>query len=244
MVFNKQALNITMKTLLTSIALISTLLGPFIINAEENRLANSTHNNQTLYVDDELWITVRAEPDTEAERVAVIQSGTRMTVLNYTEGEDFAQVRTENDHTGWVLVRYLTSEPVASLRLAQVEKNLTRLQETNNQLNDTLSKLKTEKRELDERTQELDNKNKILNKDLDEIRTISSDAVQTFQQKQTLLQELNTQKENLGKLEEDNHSLSSRLMMFTIGAGVFGLLAGLYIGTIPLRRDKRWRSIS
>ena len=244
MVIDNHILPINMKNILKSITLIGLLMGALVINAEENQLASSTHNNQTMYVDDELWITVRAEPSSESDRIAVIPSGTKMTVLSYEEGADFARVHTENDHTGWVLFRFLTTEPVASIRLAQAEKDTARLQDLNNQLNDALKKLKTENQELDKRAQELDQHNKTLDKELSEIRNISSDAVQTFQQKQTLQQSLEDQKASNAKLEADNRSLSARLMIFTIGAAIIGLLIGLYIGTIPLRRDKRWRSIS
>ena len=214
-----------------------------ICSAEENRLASSTNQNQTMYVDDKLWITVRTEPDTKAEKVAVIQSGIKMRLLSYEEGADYARVQTENNHTGWVLYRYLTPEPVASLHLARAEKSLAQLQEKNNQLQASLSALKDEKRELDKRASELEKNNQSLDKDLNDIREISSDAVQTHQQKQTLQQELDTQKTRINKLDDENGSLRAKLMTFTIGAAIIGLLLGLYLGTIPLRRNKRWRSM-
>jgi len=236
-----------MKIFLTSLTLTGTLigllLGSFSSSAEENRLANSTRQNQTMYVDDKLWITVRVEPDSTAEKVAVIQSGIRMSILSYEEGADYAKVQTENNHTGWVLYRYLTPEPVASLHLARAEKDLTRLQKKNKQLNESLSKLKAEKRELDKHARALEKNNQSLDKDLNDIRLISSDAVQTHQQKQALQQELNNQKIRINKLDDENGNLRARLMLFTIGAAVIGLLVGLYVGTIPLRRNKRWRSM-
>jgi len=233
-----------MKVFRTSITLFILLLAATVIHAEENQLASSTHNNQTMYVNDELWITVRTEPDTSSEKVAVIRSGTRMTVLSYEEGDDFARVTTENDHTGWVLYRYLTTEPVASLRLAKAEKEVNRLQETNNRITESLDSLKKEKREADKRIKELEQANSAQAKELDEIRTISNDAVNTYQQNKTLQLDLDKQKTINDTLEQDNSKLHSRLLMFTIGAAVIGLLVGLYIGTIPLRRDKRWRSLS
>jgi len=232
-----------MKTFLISVILINLLLVAYSSTAEENRLANSTRQNQTMYVDDQLWITVRTEPDSSADKVAVIQSGVKMTILSYEEGADYARVRTENDHTGWVLYRYLTPEPVASLHLAQAEKDVARLQDKNQQLTDALNKLKDTNRELNQRAQELEKSNASLDKELKDIRAISDDAVETYQQKQTLQQELSNQKTRINKLEDENGGLRAQLMTFTIGAAIVGLLVGLYLGTIPLRRNKRWRSM-
>ena len=233
-----------MKTFLIPVILINLLLvASYPSTAEENRLANSTRQNQTMYVDDQLWITVRTEPDSSADKVAVIQSGVKMTILSYEEGADYARVRTENDHTGWVLYRYLTPEPVASLHLAEAEKNVARLQGKNEQLTDSLNKLKDNNRELNQRAQELEKSHASLDKELKDIRAISDDAVETYQQKQTLQQELSNQKTRINTLEDENGGLRAQLMTFTIGAAIVGLLLGLYLGTIPLRRNKRWRSM-
>jgi len=232
-----------MKTILTSIIIFGLLLSSFTSSAEENRLVSSTRQNQTMYVDDQLWITVRTEPMGSADKVAVIKSGTKMRVLSYEEGADYARVVTENNHTGWVLYRYLTAEPVASIHLARAETEVARLQEKNEQLKESLNKLKAEKQELDKHARELDKNNKTLNEDLKEISLISSDAVQTHQQKLLLQQQLDDQKTRSNKLDEENGALRARLMMFTIGAAIIGLLAGLFVGTIPLRRDRRWRSM-
>ena len=236
--------SLVMKALSTSITLILLLLATTVINAEENQLATSTNGGRTMYVNDELWITVRTEPDTSAEKVAVIRSGTRMTVLSYNEGDDFARVTTENGHKGWVLYRYLTDEPVASLRLAEAETEINRLREANSRASGSLNSLKSETRDADKRIQELEQTNSSLSKELEDLRAISSDAVSTYQKNKTLELDLDKQKTIKESLEHSNQGLRTRLLIFTTGAAIIGLLVGLYIGTIPLRRDKRWRSLS
>lgn len=211
--------------------------------AEETPAAEKIEKNQTLYVDDKLWITVRAGPESNAEKIAVIQTGISMTLISYKKGADYAKVHTDNNHTGWVLYRYLTSEPIAILKLTKAEKNVTRLQKKNNRLKDSLKTIRSDKKELQQQVRTLKKTNKSLDKNLVEISAINNDAIQTFQQKQTLQKKLDLQKNTLQQLNKDNANLGSRLTLFTISSAIIGLLVGLFIGTIPLRRNSRWRSM-
>jgi len=131
----------------TLLTLIVILLITTSAAAEENRLAVSTRQNQAMYVDDELWITVRTAPDANAEKIKVIKSGVKMTILSHEEGADYAQIRTEDDVTGWVLYRYLSPEPPATLQLDKANQELADLRERYATTSAALKDLKSKTRE-------------------------------------------------------------------------------------------------
>jgi len=225
------------------LALVISLLITTSVVAEENQLAVSTRQNQTMYVDDELWITIRTAPDANAEKLKVIKSGVKMTILSYEEGADYAQVRTEDDITGWVLYRYLSPEPPATLQLDKANQELADLRERYDTTSSALKDLKKETREQADHIKELERVKQMQETQLGDIRNASENAIQTQQENQTLQGQLKEQKASLAEVTSENTTLRSRLMLFVAGAAAIGLLIGLYIGTIPLRRDKRWRSM-
>ena len=225
------------------LALVVNLLITTSVVAEENRLAVSTRQNQTMYVNDELWISLRTGPDANAEQIKVIKSGVKMTILKHEDDADYAQVRTEDNLTGWVLYRYLSPEPTAVLQLDKANQELAGLRERYDAANTALKDLKTETRDQSERIKELERVKQMQETQLAEIRSASENAIQTQQQNQTLQEQVKEQKTRLAGVTAENDSLRSRLMLYVAGAAVAGLLVGLYIGTIPLRRDKRWRTM-
>lgn len=225
------------------LVLIVNLLIATSVAAEENQLAVSTRQNQTMYVDDELWITVRTGPDANAEKIKVIKSGVKMTILSYEEGADYAQVRTEDNVTGWVLYRYLSPEPPAVVQLDKVNQELAGLRERYDAASSALKDLKNETREQSEHIKELERVKQMQETQLAEVRSASENAIQIQQQNQTFQEQTRELKSRISELTSDNNTLRSRLMLYVAGAAVAALLIGLYIGTIPLRRDKRWRSM-
>jgi len=225
------------------LVLIVNLLIATSVAAEENQLAVSTRQNQTMYVDDELWITVRTGPDANAEKIKVIKSGVKMTILSYQDGADYAQVRTEDNVTGWVLYRYLSPEPPAVLQLDKASQELANLHERYDATSGSLKDLKNETREQREHIKELERVKQMQETQLTDVRSASENAIQIQQQNQAFQEQFKDQKTRIAELTADNNSLRSRLMLYVAGAAAAGLLIGLYIGTIPLRRDKRWRSM-
>ena len=81
---------------------------------------------KTMYVSDNLKLTLRTGPSTENKILAVIQSGQVMDVIE--PGEEWSRVKLPNGKEGWVLSRYLTPEETNNIKLEQLQaahKNLT-----------------------------------------------------------------------------------------------------------------------
>lgn len=231
--------------LLAGCLAISFALSVSVAFAEEPDTADSKKDiqtGQTLYVDDQLWITVRTAPNEQGERISVIPSGTQMTLLEHNEGDDYARVElTSSGKTGWVLFRYLTDKPIAKLQLTAAEENAAKLQNSNDELKASLSKTREERRTLEEQNRKLEQQQTALSKELEELKSISKDAVDTFNEKRQLEQQAQNQQQQIATLSKSRDSLQTRLLLYSGISGVICLLLGLYIGTIPIRREKRWQ---
>lgn len=81
------------------------------------------------YISDETVITLRESKGLAAPVAGLLQAGTRVELLENDTASGYSRVRTQAGREGWVLARYLASEPGARERLAKVEAELARQQE-------------------------------------------------------------------------------------------------------------------
>lgn len=75
---------------------------------------------QTVYVHDQLRLGVRAEPNSNQTPIAVVKTGAALSVLDEQDG--YLMVKTEAGVKGWVSKGYVSAEPPARTRLANLEK--------------------------------------------------------------------------------------------------------------------------
>lgn len=78
----------------------------------------------TRYISDETAVTLRAEKGMRGEVVALIKSGTRVDLVEHDAASGYSRVRVGPGREGWVLTRYLSEQPAARERLAEVEAEL------------------------------------------------------------------------------------------------------------------------
>jgi hypothetical protein len=96
-------------------------------------LAAQASQAETLYVIEQLVVSVTSEPDSSGERIASIRSGDHVEVLD-RQGDEI-HVKLGNGTEGWVKASYLSSDPPLKVRLtertAEVDKlkqDVTRLE--------------------------------------------------------------------------------------------------------------------
>lgn len=225
------------------LAVLFLLTQAWTLSAETNQLQDVLAG-QTLYVDDHLWVTVRQTPASDGERIAVIQSGTKMTLLQHDKNADYAKVRLESGASGWILFRYLTDTEVAATKLIRLKKDFDQLSTLHNKTKESLNDIKKEQRNTTQENKQLQQTIVKLKNELEEITQISGDAITNFNEKRRLEQEVTTHTDRIKQLSIDNESLRSNLYLYSGIAGITSLLLGLYIGTIPIRRDRRWRKMT
>ncbi len=197
---------------------------------------------ETLYVVDQLIVTVRRGPGTQYKILDSLKSGSAVEVLE--ESGDYLKVRTAKGIEGYTLRQYYNSEIPKAIQIARLEKvkaNLSRkiaqleesqvkssqamkakdadLQAEQNRLNEEMTK---QQALLDEKT--------AIEKKYAQLQRDAGQVVQITEERNRLKQKNQALTERLGTLQEENAELirSGMIHWFLAGGGVFfvGWLAG------------------
>jgi SH3 domain protein len=192
---------------------------------------------ETMYISDNLKITLRSGPSTENKILALLESGQKVEVIN--SGNEWTQVRQANGKEGWVLSRYLTPNPTHNLMLESLEskhKNLmtqaAALLEENNQLKAERSKLSAQ----------LETTEKQMQKTSSEYETLKSEAAEFLTLKtkyERAASQLVEQTEKAKKLEEQVTRMEMNYAIKWFLAGSAVLIVGFIIGFSTKRQRRR-----
>lgn len=106
--------------------LIMIVLMALMVTAAENAVA------QTRYVSDVLVITLRTEPEKDAEKIRMLRSNTPLEVIE--EYGEYLKVRTPENEEGWVVKRYVTSTIPKSMVITELGERITALENKNEEL--------------------------------------------------------------------------------------------------------------
>ncbi len=192
---------------------------------------------ETMYISDNLKITLRSGPSTGNKIIAVLESGQIVEVVN--PGEEWTQVKMANGKEGWVLSRYLTPSATHNLRLERLQskhKNLTAqaaaLIEENN-------RLKSENKEF---RSEFETTQKQLQKTSTEFETLKSEASEYVSLKanyERVAAQLAEQTEKAQKLDEQVSKMEMNYAIKWFLAGSAVLIVGFLIGFSTKRQRRR-----
>lgn len=194
---------------------------------------------ETRYIRPSIEAVVRRGQGTEYKIIAMVKDGTAVEFIE--EGEEFSKILLADGKEGWVLKRFLSTEPplsdvVASLR-TQKDEMLQREVENREQL-DTLSEalFRTEQ----ERDSAISEKNKI-QASYKKLQQDTADVIQIKSNMEKVSRENATLTQKMALLEQANKTLQSNytLKWFLAGGGV--LVFGMIIGGI-VRGSRKKRS--
>jgi len=226
------------RLLATAILLQILLLAAFSLpaNAQNKR-----------YISDKLEVPLRAGTSTKFKINRMLSSGTPVTLLSHDSETGYTQVRTENGSQGWVLSRYLMDTPSARDSLAQALQAVAPLQSENQQLKQQFAELRQEKTKVEENVQQLESENQRLSQDLSQIRKTSANAITIDERNKELEQQMVDLERKLQIVQQENQALNdnSNQAWFLRGGGVLllGLILGLIIPRLRLRRSGRWSDL-
>lgn len=199
---------------------------------------------QTLYVTDELVITVRTGPSTQNAIIQNLNSGDSVTVLEETDDGDYVRVRTDSGEEGWALRRYLISEPIARSQLAAAERNLAQARNRVTELETIVADLSEQLDTVTQRMQEAETAATTLNTELVDVRSVSANALTIRDRNESLRRRVNELDQLVDELTVQNTALGSRATRewFVVGAGVLttGIVLGLVIPTLRRKRRTNW----
>ncbi len=199
---------------------------------------------ETLYVSDELIITLREGKGTQYRIIKSLKTGTPVTVLE--PGDKYYKVRIRSGEEGFVLKQYMTSavpkkEVIASLKkkLARLEKQLTETDKGRGSMQEELNSVRQDQRQTLQQLQEKTAALQALDKKYEDLK-VRSQNVLSLSEERDRLQGENTQiSAELISLRDENKSLMRTAMIqwFLAGGGVFFL--GWLIGKVSSKNKKR-----
>jgi len=183
---------------------------------------------------------VRSGPANDQKSLGLVESGQTVEILK--SSDEWSLVRTAAGIEGYVLSRYLTSQPPAKSRFDQVqEKNKTLTAQAAGLLEET-NRLKADNERLAAAAAAGQREIAALKNEFEAFKKDAAEVTELKAKYQRLEAELAEKQEKITQLENPANELlnPNNLYWFLAGAGV--LLAGFFTG-FSVKRQRRWSSL-
>ena len=199
------------------------------------------HAQQTRYVTDTLKLEARSGPSLCNRIVRMLESGTRVEVLEESDG--WSRLSLDGEEA-WILSRFLMDEPSARNQVAaaarareQAESESARMREERERAAATIASLEEERDALAMRLEELAS-------ELAQLKRTAASAVALQEENERLGVSSQRMQQDLDTVREELLLLRRRQERewFLAGAGVLlgGMLLGFIIPKIRWRRRRSW----
>ncbi len=185
---------------------------------------------EPAWVSDEFEIMLRSGPSTSNAIQLMLGSGTQVEVLEQDRESGYSRVRTGGGTEGWVLTRYLMSEPSAREQLATLTSQLTNAQSEGSTLSSQLSAVRAEQESAESRIATLEREKAALEGELADIRRTAANVLTINDQNNELRQQLMDEEIRVDTLEQQNRELSSQKNRYWFMSGGLVLLVGMALG--------------
>ncbi len=199
----------------------------------------------TRYVTDQFEIMLRRGPALQNAIVRQLPSGTALEVLETDAQSGYTKVRTSAGTEGWVLSRYLMSDPAARDQIVTLQERVKSLREQSGGQGRALDDLRQAEEQGKASIRNLESTNKRLEAELADIKRTAANVLRINEENKTLRDNLSMTEIKLSTLEQENDRLVSRREQnwFLIGAAVLavGIILGLVLPRIPRHRRGRYR---
>jgi len=207
-------------------------------------MAVSASAVEKRYVTDTLWLQLRSGPSQEFRILKALPSGEHLIFLEEDEESGYTKVKTDKDLEGWVLTRFLEMEPVAKEKLILANRELDKVKAELDTTKAQKDEYKTEVEKLKSERSGLGRENTDLEKELERIKTISSNALALDEKVKKLTQRNQELEIQVEALTAENTQLSdNRQQTYILYGGalvIIGILAGLILPNIRPKRSSGW----
>ena len=202
---------------------------------------------ETLYVNDELSITMRSGESTQHKIIRSLKSGTKLEIIETNKDSGFSLARTQGGTEGWVLTRFLTSLPSARQRLEIANNKIKQLDKELSELRSEAKISNSERSSLSKTSSNLEKENTKLTKELTQIKEISRNAISLSEDNKNLREKLIRIETDLQAMEQHNSILKDRSSRdwFITGTFVtiFGILIGLLVPRMRVKPKSKWNEL-
>ncbi|MGB5491400.1 MAG: TIGR04211 family SH3 domain-containing protein [Woeseiaceae bacterium] len=182
------------------------------------------------WVSDQFEITLRSGPSTSNAIQLMVNSGLRLEVLERDADSGYSRVRTPGGTEGWVLSRYLMSEPSAREQLETLTGQLTNATSRGSSLDTQMKAVKAEYDSANKQIAKLGREKAAVEKELAEIKRTAANVLAINTQNQSLMDQLAAAQIKADTLEQENRQLSSQTTRYWFMAGALVLLIGVLLG--------------
>lgn len=182
------------------------------------------------WVTDQFEITLRSGPSTNNAIQLMINSGLRLEVLERDAASGYSRVRTPGGTEGWVLSRYLMSEPSAREQLETLSEQLTSATSRGSSLDGQMQAIKAQYDSANQQIATLEREKANLEEELSEIKRTAANVLAINNQNQSLMDQLSAAQIRADTLEQENRRLNSQTTRYWFMAGALVLLIGVLLG--------------
>ena len=200
---------------------------------------------QRMYVTDELVITLRTGPSTQNTVIANLTTGDSVEVLEVDQDAGYTRVRvTDDGDEGWVLTRYLMSEPSSDQQLAATQAELSRAESRIAELEAEVAQLNSNLSDTSSALTAAEDSHRTVSAELDHIREASANVIELEDRNESLRRsniELSAEVDALS-VETSRLGSRNRQNWFVVGALVltFGIVIGLVAPSLRPRKRTDW----
>jgi SH3 domain protein len=182
------------------------------------------------WVSDQFEITLRSGPSTSNAIQLMLDSGLRLEVMERDAESGYSRVRTPGGTEGWVLSRYLMSEPSAREQLEKLTSQLTNATSRGSSLDTQMKAVKAEYDSANRQIAKLEREKAAAEKELSEIKRTAANVLAINDQNKSLMDQLTAAQIRADTLEQENRQLSGQTTRYWFMAGALVLLVGVLLG--------------
>ncbi len=193
-------------------------------------LLSTTVAAEPAWVSDQFEITLRSGPSTSNAIQLMVDSGTRLEVLERDSDSGYSRVRTPGGTEGWVLTRYLMGEPSAREQLQTLTSQLTDASARGSSLDSQLEAVREEHEGANRRIASLEREKAAVEGELAEIKRTAANVLAINDQNSQLMDQLAAAQIRADTLEQENRQLASQTTRYWFMTGALVLLIGIIVG--------------
>ena len=199
---------------------------------------------ESAWVTDQFEITLRSGPSTSNAIELMLDSGTKLEILERDPESGYSRVRTTGGTEGYVLTRYLMNEPAAREQLASLTSQLTNEASRGSSLNSQLSAIRSQYESATRQIETLEREKSDLEEELAEIKRTAANVLSINNQNKQLREQLASEEIRVATLEQENRELTSQTTRYWFMSGalvlVVGMILGLWLPRIRWQRRSRY----
>lgn len=201
---------------------------------------------EAAWVSDQFEIMLRTGPSTSNAIQLMVSSGTRLEVLEDDDGSGYKKVRTAGGTEGWVLSRYLMSEPPAREQLATLTGQLSSATTRGSSMATQLNAIKSEYDSATRQIRALQNEKDRLASELAGIKKTAANVLAIDSRNKELQEQLTDAEIKGNILEQENQELGSQNTRYWFMSGglvlLVGFIMGLWLPRVRWQRRSRYDS--